>query len=524
MNELPTHSIYTYLPTVSETSKILSNLGRPTKRGIKKCPKCGVYNGTRGMICKNKRCDAVFKDYADKRKVSLDAVRLVGIVRQVYSVRVRDRGPDHRGFVQLPLLPSHEQDKSVLSENALCFVDSCQRLFDDSILKCHELEQNNTSLLCVHIDSAIKSQNMATPVEFKKEILSCLKVSKEIKAKLWLLATEKEGALVQRVSRTVMAVKCQVSPKHPLGYLHFTFGCTKGREIYDKYYCSCTEFMVSGIISKSSNVRLKCIHYYACICALASDPKFSQEFVHFTNFELSKDQDSAALRPTLATGSGGFSKNGSTKVSEKITKLKVHNKAIRRSFKKYKKLAPNIFPVEIKVLENNEQTAEVSTTEVTSWTFLEWLTYVTESINQTMQFENYGNLNSLVFYIPEHFYDEFKKRIPSVYKENELYTPHNYRIMNILHLKEIFDTSDIKLKISKRFIHDNQKGYVEYEDHDNVSCQTSFIFFLNVGQSTVDESDNTNNPFLIEWIPGMSSITKVGQLKLQYKYGRKSTT
>ena len=88
MNELPTHSIYTYLPTVSETSKILSNLGRPTKRGIKKCPKCGVYNGTRGMICKNKRCDAVFKDYADKRKVSLDAVRLVGIVRQVYSVRV----------------------------------------------------------------------------------------------------------------------------------------------------------------------------------------------------------------------------------------------------------------------------------------------------------------------------------------------------------------------------------------------------------------------------------------------------
>jgi hypothetical protein len=241
MNDL---SIYTYLPVpVCETPKILSDLGRPTKRGIKKCPKCGVYNGTRGMICKNKRCDAVFKDYADKRKVSLDAVRLTGIVRQVYSVRVRDRGPDHRGFVQLPLLPSHDQDKSVLSENALCFVDSCQRLFDDSILKCHELEPHNTSLLCVHIDSAIKSRNMATPVELKREILSSLRVSKEIKTKLWVLATEKEGPLVQRVSRTVMAVKCQVTPKHPLGYLHFTFGCTRGREIYDKYYCSCTEFM-----------------------------------------------------------------------------------------------------------------------------------------------------------------------------------------------------------------------------------------------------------------------------------------
>jgi hypothetical protein len=65
---------------------------------------------------------------------------------------------------------------------------------------------------------------------------------------------------------------------------------------------------------------------------------------------------------------------------------------------------------------------------------------------------------------------------------------------------------------------------VEYEDHDNVACQSSFIFFLNVGQSTVDESNNTNNPFLIEWIPEVTNLTKIGQLKLQYKYGRKSTT
>lgn len=79
------------------------------------------------------------------------------------------------------------------------------------------------------------------------------------------------------------------------------------------------------------------------------------------------------------------------------------------------------------------------------------------------------------------------------------------------------------MTISKRFIHDTVKGYVEYKEDDNL-CQTSFIFFLNVGQSTVDESDNTNNPFLIEWIPEISSITKVGQLKLEYKYGRKNTT
>lgn len=214
------------------------NLGRATRRGVKKCPKCGIYNGTRGMICKNKLCDAVFKDYVDKTKICLDAVRLHGIVRQIYSVRVGIRAPDHRGFVQLP----RSGDASVLSENALCFVDSCQRLFDDSFLKYHELEENASSLLCVHIDSAIRSQSIGTPINIKKDIINDLKTSKEIKADLWLLASEKEGPLVQRVSRTVMVVKCQVTPKHPLGYLHFAFCCTKGRDIYNKYYCSCTEF------------------------------------------------------------------------------------------------------------------------------------------------------------------------------------------------------------------------------------------------------------------------------------------
>ena len=41
---------------------ILSDLGRPTRRGIRKCPRCGMVNGTRGLSCKNRLCDMVFKD------------------------------------------------------------------------------------------------------------------------------------------------------------------------------------------------------------------------------------------------------------------------------------------------------------------------------------------------------------------------------------------------------------------------------------------------------------------------------
>jgi len=41
---------------MDHTSKIkalLSDLGRSTKRGVKRCPSCGTYNGTRTVVCKS---------------------------------------------------------------------------------------------------------------------------------------------------------------------------------------------------------------------------------------------------------------------------------------------------------------------------------------------------------------------------------------------------------------------------------------------------------------------------------------
>jgi hypothetical protein len=62
---------------------------------------------------------------------------------QVFSVRVRDKGPDYRGFVQLPVIQASDADvldseaALITQTSALCFVDTCQRSFDASILKCH---------------------------------------------------------------------------------------------------------------------------------------------------------------------------------------------------------------------------------------------------------------------------------------------------------------------------------------------------------------------------------------------------
>ena len=118
---------------------LLSDLGRPTLRGVRKCPKCGTYNGSRVIYCKNINCDAVFKlgEHGEKRKLSTEAYKLItGSTTQIFSVTIRDKDPDHRGFVQLPVLKSNANSDSsicVPQSSALCFVDNCKKHFNNSV-------------------------------------------------------------------------------------------------------------------------------------------------------------------------------------------------------------------------------------------------------------------------------------------------------------------------------------------------------------------------------------------------------
>ncbi|XP_028129105.1 uncharacterized protein C2orf42 isoform X1 [Diabrotica virgifera virgifera] len=567
--------LYTNLLTMSEDfteypQKLLSGLGKSTKRGIKKCPRCGTFNGTRSTVCKNKNCNVV----------NVDAVKLLtNTEKQLYSVKIWDMGPNYRAFVQLPLLQSSSnEDPHVYSDVALCFVDSCKNSFDNSILKCHEegTDSNSKKLLfCTHIRSALKSQSKASPMELKPSVLTSLNVTDDIKEKLCSFNSEKEGVFVQRVSKSVMAVKCQASAKHPLGYLHFTFIKGKGRDVYEKFYCSCSEFSVSELSGEGfESVKYKCIHYYACIWALASDQKLSEEFTNILRNEFSfvgsnnnttqniKSRDNAVPNDStkvtekvdsnrstdpnndfnvtdskskdkvLVTDSNKITQNDkcrhkhavnlvNRKNGSKIVKknLILHRK--KETLKQCQKIMPKILPIEIKVLEETPKS-----NDVVSWGFVDWLSFVTESINRTMQFENYGMVNTTILQIPEDFYNYFAKRIPSIYEVVQTGNSSAYYIMNILHLKEIFDTPKIKLKISKKFVHNDEKGYVEFDENDDNEDESflcPFIYFINVGQSTVDESDNTNNYFYVEWTPSVFSVTNIGQLRFQYKYGRKST-
>jgi len=61
----------------SRLKSMLVDLGKPTLRGIRQCPKCKTVNGTRSSSCKNKQCNAVFKEQgAERRRKNVECVKV----------------------------------------------------------------------------------------------------------------------------------------------------------------------------------------------------------------------------------------------------------------------------------------------------------------------------------------------------------------------------------------------------------------------------------------------------------------
>lgn len=265
-------------------------LGRATLRGVKKCPKCGTSNGTRGICCKNKSCDVIFKESGGRKKFSMEACRLdTGNSTKVYSVRVRDKGPDYRGFVQLPIThPSGMTlDESALINQsiALCFVEPCQRNFNNSILQCHERNGEVSQIVCNHIKAALRCFSEAVPLSINSSVLDVLNIDPEIKEEVWNLLTETVGPVVQRVSKSIMAVKCKASPKHPLGYLHFAFNLSNKTEMENQFSCTCS-FFKENTKPRNREEQNKCPHFYACICAFVNNEALCEEFAQFIRLEI----------------------------------------------------------------------------------------------------------------------------------------------------------------------------------------------------------------------------------------------
>ncbi|CAG7829426.1 unnamed protein product [Allacma fusca] len=278
---------------------LFADLGRPTLRGIRKCPKCGTINGTRGNSCKNKSCDVVFRDNGMKKKAFTDACKLIlpdFACDQMYSVRLRDRGPDYRNFVQIPLIEDHQTPVVTISEcradislisSQKCFVESCN--------------SRGRQFPCSHLIAAQKCFADSQPLPIKHSVLPSLNIPEESKEVINLCLVDNSDTLVQRVSSTSFVVRCDVSQRHPLGLLHIMFFKPNKYESLDKrFLCACRPYKQNREDPLSNNANngfepsnKYCMHYYACICAFASSDALSSEF----EFVLS--QVATEFTPTL---------------------------------------------------------------------------------------------------------------------------------------------------------------------------------------------------------------------------------
>lgn len=137
--------------------------------------------------------------------------------------------------------------------------------------------------------------------------------------------------------------------------------------------------------------------------------------------------------------------------------------------------------------------------------FLQWLSSVTERINQTMHYQFSGNPDPLIFHVPQLFFDSLreriarasiKKRMPTlttVFTRKEsiplgTFTKYTWHITNVLHLKSIFETPLITLDITKNFV-EKSDGTYEQEKANEKSIEKKapkkrfeFKTYLKVGK------------------------------------------
>ncbi|XP_046873870.1 uncharacterized protein C2orf42 homolog isoform X2 [Hypomesus transpacificus] len=498
------------------TPAFLSNLGKATLRGIRKCPQCGIYNGTRGLSCKNKACGIVFKDggcvargRASKRAV-IEVVRVVidggggggggeeegeeeggeaidsGVRVQVFSVcqRGRGSGTTQRGFVEL--VPTDTaiatgDGATLLTRVNLgrCFLPTCRQgqrtnqSQSQHILPNISKQGSSPDSPCAHIKQAIECQNRATPLPLKSSVLEGLPVSADTQEELWKLATESPGPLVQRVSRDTMVVKCHSGPSHPLGLLHLTVGPVgvtgppkaqrKERPGQQQvmFHCACQGAPRGGSRSEEGT---KEGHPSRCGSG-ATSPDHCFHFYAcvcaFTSDDKLASEFAAFLDYSsngVKSGSGGVVLCSSDKPLLQLEPITAHKTKRPR--------------LEEPITGSSQPVDERQVTQG----FQQWLASVTEKIHQTMHYQFDGKPEPLVFLIPQAFFNSLqhrlslgskKRRLPNatsaIVRNDSLpvgsFSKYTWHITNLMQVKRIFDTPELPLELTQSFVRNIDGSY-----------------------------------------------------------------
>ncbi|XP_034457268.1 uncharacterized protein C2orf42 homolog isoform X3 [Hippoglossus hippoglossus] len=614
--------------STSTTPSFLSNLGRATLRGIRKCPQCGVYNGTRGLSCKNKACGVSLRNASaggrtrkkcavEVVKVIIDSEERVGKERdgggvlggssgggvQVFSVCHRGRGATatQLGFVEL--VPTDTaiatgDGATLLTRINLgrCFLPSCrqgQRSNQGEAESGAANSKQSSDSLCIHIKQAIECQSRATPLTLKSSVLEGLQASIQAREELWRLATESPGPLVQRVSKDTLVVKCHTDSHHPLGLLHLTVGAAglsevsknerKGREIqqHSFFHCACQ------VSSSSSSRRNKpvvdgaggassfhsppssaspqpCLHFYACVCAFASDEKLAAEFAPFIGYTPS------AVQQSSPSGSAGRSEKPLQHQAEAANS---HHKAKKvrleeslsappasgvgregASASSLRRAGQRRTPQWAGGLKVSGGTQVVDERTVTLG-FHQWLASVTERIHQTMHYQFDGKPQPLVYHIPQEFFNALQNRLSLGSKKRRLpnfttafvrndglplgsFSKYTWHITNLMQVKRLFDTPELPLEVYQSFVKNIDGSYSRFRcpeplpepelpegyrtDRPQAIRPMELRTFLKVGPGMAADQKEAS-PFVVEWIPDVLPRCQMGELRISFEFGHQKS-
>ncbi|XP_016104527.1 uncharacterized protein C2orf42-like isoform X2 [Sinocyclocheilus grahami] len=539
-----------------KTPAFLSNLGKATLRGIRKCPQCGVYNGTRGLSCKNKACGTIFRDgdhgTGRLKKGACEVVRVVtdsGGGRaggsQVFSVRQRGHGSEQRGFVELVLTDTAitTADGTLLTRVNLgrCYMPSCQQNESELTVEGgHQQVSQPSKSPCTHVKQAMECQTQATPLPLKSSVLEGLVATSQDKEELWRLATETPGPLVQRVSKGTLIVKCQPGEAHPLGLLHLTVtvsGVKDKTMSLAPFHCACYVPNTKGDLGVRSGGQSNinegenshqhslpecCLHFYACVCAFTSDEKLTSEFSAFLNYNIN-----------------GLQERADTMLSIPESQQHIEPSISHRSKR-------------LKFVESSTGSSQPVDETHVSLGFQQWLASVTERIHQTMHFQFDGKPEPLVFHIPQAFFNALQQRLSLGSKKRRLpnytttfvrndalplgsFSKYSWHIINLMHVKRIFDTPELPLELTQSFVKNSDGSYSPYRcrstppDPGSDTCHHSrtnkplairpleLRTFLRVGTCAAEQTEPV--PFVIEWIPDILPHSQVGELRIGFEYG-----
>ncbi|MGH0184497.1 UNVERIFIED_CONTAM: hypothetical protein FKN15_015105 [Acipenser sinensis] len=560
----------------TKTPPFLLNLGKPTLRGIRKCPQCGVYNGTRGLSCKNQRCGAVFRDGTGRSssssssnrrqqqqpQPSAEAVRVVtgsdpgssssssssSSSPRLYSVRQRDRGPDYRGFVELGVDEAEIRTPgggALLTQvsSGRCYVPACCRAATTTTGAAPESP-------CLHVKLATECRLEASPLTLKSSVLGSLQASQEAKQAIWQLATESSGPLVQRITRSIMVVKCKASERHPLGYLHASFSERgRGREGSRgppemRFQCSCQQAARGAAAGprrgeEGGAAGRRCVHFYACLCAFASDHKLQQEFSGFISGDADGEDGVGRAAGPRRGEEGGTAGRRCVHFYACLCAFASDHK-LQQEFSGFISGADDGLPINPESLLLYPSAASPHSEPCVP----------AKSKKIKGEGATAGKPEPLVFHIPQSFFEALQQRISAGNKKRlpnsttafvrrdalplGSFSKYSWHVHNILQVKQIFDTPEVPLEVTQSFVKNSDGSFELFRcppvrmepvgdavsgrsDRQPAIRPLELKTFLRVGNTAPDQKEPT--PFIIEWIPDILPRSKVGELRLRFEYG-----